>query len=211
MNWDTVTDEFFFELSELARYGKSIPETKRSVLSFTAKLFVPIGFLTPFTVELKMMFQQLCLINTSWDGVLEESILRKWRLLLDKLRFLNEIRIPRCYFQGKAIEIQIHGLSDAFHLAYAAVLYLRSVNADGRILVRLVASKSRVAPIKKQIVPRLELLGTLLLARLVNKVISTFMQLRTINWSDSTTALCWIKNERIWNNVYNIALKKFEV
>ena len=125
MNWDTVTDEFFFELSELARYGESIPETKRSVLSFTAKLFDPIGFLTPFTVELKMMFQQLCLTNTSWDGVLEEGVLRKWRLLLDELKFLNEVRIPRYYFQGKSIEIQIHGFSDASHLAYAALFYLR--------------------------------------------------------------------------------------
>ena len=93
------------------------------------------------------------------------------------------------------IEIQIHGLSDASNRAYAAVLYLRAVYTDGRILVRIVASKSKTAPIKKQSIPRFELLGTLLLARIVNKVNSKFKQLGTINWSDSTTALCWIKNE----------------
>ena len=49
-----------------------------------------------------------------------------------------------------------------------------------------------------QSIPRLELPGTLLLARIVNKVNSKFKQLGTINWSDSTTALCWIKNERVW-------------
>ena len=64
-------------MSDLSRYGKSIPETKRSFLSFTAKLFDPIGFLAPFTVELKIMFQQLCLTNTSWDCVLEDVLLRK--------------------------------------------------------------------------------------------------------------------------------------
>ena len=144
------------------------------------------------------MFQQLCLTNTSWDCVLEEVLLRKWRSILDELKFLSEVRIPRCYFQGKAIEIQIHGFSDASNRAYAAVLYLRSVYTDGRILVRIVASKSEVAPIKRQSIPRLELLGTLLLARIVNKVNSKFKQLGTINWSDSTTALCWIKNERVW-------------
>ena len=72
LSWDTVTDDFFFELS---RYGKSIPETKRSVLSFTATLLDPIGFLTPFTIESKIMFQQLCLTNTSWDCVLEEGLM----------------------------------------------------------------------------------------------------------------------------------------
>ena len=196
LNWDTVT-EFFFELSDLSRYGKSIHETKRSVLSFTAKLFDPIGFLTPFTVELKIMFQQLCLTNTSWDCVLEEVLLRKWRTILDKLKFQSEVRIPRCYFLGKTIEIQINGFSDASNRAYAAVLYLRSVYTDGRILVRIVASKSKVAPIKKQSIPRFQLLETLLLARIVNKVNSKFKQLGTMNWSDSTTALCWIKNERV--------------
>ena len=70
--------------------------------------------------------------------------------ILDELKFLSEVRIPRCNFQGKAIEIQIHGFSDASNRAYAAVLYLRSVYTDGRILVRIVASKSKVAPIKKQ-------------------------------------------------------------
>lgn len=147
---------------------------------------------------MKILFQQLCLIKTTWDGELEGNLLQTWRSLLDDLKCLTKVRIPRCYFQSSPVETQIHGFSDASDRAYAAVLYLRSVYEDGRIQVSLVASKSRVAPIKKQTIPRLELLGTVLLARLVNKFTSTVKQLRTINWSDSMTALCWIKNERIW-------------
>ena len=96
------------------------------------------------------------------------------------------------------MEVELHGFSDASQRAYAAVIYMRSRYSDGRVEVRLVASKSRVAPLKKQSIPRLELLGAVLLARLVNKFNSTSTQLKSLNWIDSMTALCWIRNERIW-------------
>ena len=51
---------------------------------------------------------------------------------------------------------------------------------------------------KKQSIPRLELLGAVLLARLVHQFSSKEKELKTINWTDSMTALCWIKNERMW-------------
>ena len=49
--------------------------------------------------------------------MLEEGLIRKWRALLDKLKFVSEVRIPRCYFQGKAIEIQIVGSNDGSNRA----------------------------------------------------------------------------------------------
>ena len=57
---------------------------------------------------------------------------------------------------------ELHGFSDASHKAYAAVVYLRSEHANGDIEVNLVASKSRVAPMKRQSIPLLELLGACL-------------------------------------------------
>ena len=70
------------------------------------------------------------------------------------------------------------------------LFYMRSLYSDGRIDVRLVSSKSRVAPLKKQSIPRLKLQGAVLLARLVNKFNSTVKLLKTINGIDSMTALC---------------------
>ena len=198
LNWDTSSDEFFFDLTELYNYGRALPETKRSILKLSSKIFDPIGVLTPFTVEMKVLFQELCQTKVEWDGKLEGNLIQVWKQLLDEMKYLNSVRIPRCYFQSGPLELQLHGFSDASDRALAAVIYMRSCYTDGRIDVRLVASKSRVAPLKKQSTPRLELLGAVLLARLVNKFNSTAKPLRTINWIDSMTALCWIKNERIW-------------
>ena len=198
LNWDTVSDEFFFDLQELYKFGSSLPPTKRSILKLTAKIFDPIGFLTPFTVEMKILFQELCLDKIDWDSELQGTLLLTWNTLLEELKYLYNVRIPRCYFRSSPIEIELHGFSDASNRAYAAVIYMRSLYQDGRVDVRLVASKSRVAPLKKQSIPRLELLGAVLLARLVHKFNSAVKQLKTINWTDSMTTLCWIKNERVW-------------
>ena len=120
-----------------------------------------------------------------------------WKSILDELKTLDSNRIPRCYFTFKPVDVQLHGFSDASEKAYATVVYIRSRYEDGRIDVKLVASKSRVAPLHKQSIPRLELLGALILARLANELTSLKTSFANF-WTDSMTTLCWIRNERIW-------------
>ena len=198
MNWDTVEDEFFFNFTDLYNYGMSLPATKRSVLKLTAMVFDPIGFLTPCTVEMKILFQELCLDKIDWDSNLPENLLGTWNSLLNELKCLNDVKIPRCYFRSRPVQFELHGFSNASHRAYAGVVYVRSLYENGEIDVRLVASKTRVAPLKRQTIPRLELLGALILARLMNSLNMTGSNVKTICWTDSMTTLCWIKNERTW-------------
>jgi len=59
---------------------------------------------------------------------------------------------------------ELHRFSDAYERAYPAVIYLRiSYGGGDCIEVSFVAS-----PMKKQSIPRLELMGATLLARLLN-------------------------------------------
>ena len=83
--------------------------------------------------------------------------------ILDDLGSLIEAKVPRCYFQfiEESRHHEIHGFSDTSDKAYAAVVYLRATYANGSVDVRLVAAKTRVAPLSKQSIPRLELLELL--------------------------------------------------
>ena len=170
ITWNSDTDQFMFCFSELIAYVNELPATKRSVLKVSAKIFDPLGLISPFVVRLKMLFQTLCIEGRSWDELLVGSAQEQWKRFTNELKALDKIRIPQCYFLSNSvpIDIQLHGFSDASEHAYAAVVYLRSVYEDGTVVSRLVASKTRVSPVKKQSIPRLELLGSLILARLVD-------------------------------------------
>ena len=52
---------------------------------------------------------------------------------------------------------KFHGFCDASEDAFAAVVYVRAVDANGEVCVSLVTSKTRVAPLKRLTIPRLEL------------------------------------------------------
>ena len=58
--WNIATDEFTFNLSDLAEQAKLLPTTKRSLLKISAKIFDPLGLLSPFTIQWKVLFQVLC-------------------------------------------------------------------------------------------------------------------------------------------------------
>ena len=200
MAWDTVADAFLFNLAELIEYARSLPVTKRSLLKWSSKIFDPLGFLSPFTIRLKILFQVLCLDKIDWDGELQGESRKQWNVLISELEILKTIRVPRCYYLPKLNRLitQIHGFSDASGRAMAAVVYTRTVYTNGRIDIKLMASKTKVAPVKKQTIPRLELIGAILLARLVNSLTSLEWNVEIFYWVDSITTLHWIRNDRNW-------------
>ena len=84
--------------------------------------------------------------------------------------------------------MQIHGFSDASRRAIAAVVYTRTVYMNGHIDVKLTASKTKVAPVKKQTIPHLELIRVTLLARFVNSLLTTLeWNVEIFYWVDSMT------------------------
>ena len=117
----------------------------------------------------------------------------QWR---SELPLLTSKHIPRCYFdkESRIISTELHGFCDASEQAYAAVIYLRMVDSSGAVQTSLVISKTKVAPIKRLTIPRLELCGAYLLAQLLYHVQQIFqLPLNCIYaWTDSTIVLGWL-------------------
>ena len=93
--------------------------------------------------------------------------------MINDLQLCNNVYIPRGIILGynKPIhKVELHGFSYASERAYAAVVYAKIQYESGEIDIRFVSSKSKVAPIRKQSIPRLELLGACLLSDLVNTI-----------------------------------------
>ena len=118
----------------------------------------------------KILFQDIWKSGVSWDDKLPYDLEARFLTWIQSTRSLSSLVIDRQYFVGvpwKSINyLEIHGFGDALEQDYGACVYLRLfLNNDCKI--SLVMSRTRVAPIKKWILPKLELMGAILCARLV--------------------------------------------
>ena len=98
--------------------------------------------------------------------------------------------------------LKLHGFGDSSKKAYCATVYFVYLGTDGKTHVRLVASKTRVAPLKELSIPRLEFMSAMILAQLMDTIrVALQSQLKIDGvefWLDSKTALSWIQNKGEW-------------
>ena len=68
------------------------------------------------------------------------------------------------------IDTQLHGFGDASESAYGGLIYLRTLYDDTTVVINLVMAKARVAPVKSQTIPRLELCASCNTAQILGQV-----------------------------------------
>ena len=164
IKWSPVLDIFRFVISK-PNLNKI---TKSSVLLVVAKLYDPVGWISPVIVRGKLFIQQLWKKDLQWDELLPAKDAEDWTSYIDELRFVSDVTIPRWIgLDPYALHSELHGFCDASERAYGSVIYLRVVDNSGRISVTLLTSITKVAPIKQLIIPRLELQAAVILARLI--------------------------------------------
>ena len=193
IEWNANQDHFRLTVAD---FPPTDNLTKRSLVSDIAKTFDVLGWFSPTIIKVKMLLQQLWEQKVDWDDAVPQSIVDAWSQWRSELQLLTNKHIPRCYFDKKSriASLELHGFSDASERAYAAVIYLRMTNTVGEIQTSLVIAKTKVAPIKRLTIPRLELCGAHLLEQLLHHVRQVFqLPLSSIYaWTDSTIILNWL-------------------
>lgn len=145
------------------------------------------------------MFSTILLWTTGlqWDELLTPELTAKWEVFVSSLSSLSGINIPRALNLASSTSVQLHGFSDASEVGYAAVVYLRCQQPNDDVIIRQIMAKTRVAPLKRVTLPRLELNGAHLLAQLTayccNVFKSVLPSLQCFLWCDSSVALTWLQ------------------
>ncbi|GFW95602.1 integrase catalytic domain-containing protein [Trichonephila clavipes] len=170
--------------------------TKRMVLSTIARIFDPLGLLGPIITWAKIFMQRLWLLELGWSDELPFKEEKEWHRFIDSLEAVNNISIDRCIVIHRAESLELHTFSDASEKAYGSSIYLKFISALGEVKVCLVTSKSRVSPLKQISIPRLELCGVVLAAKLMKVKEALNLQITAVHfWLDSTIVISWIHRE----------------
>ncbi|XP_047987201.1 uncharacterized protein LOC125227053 [Leguminivora glycinivorella] len=195
LKWNPKSDTFTYQTDKVANGSRKC--TKRIMLAEIAKIYDPLGFLSPVTVFVKHLIQLLWASGSGWDAVPPQNISDLWFRFIDELPLLQDIALPR-HVLPSTHQVSLHGFSDASEKAYAACVYIRVVDPNGAISTHLLIGKTKVAPLKRLTIPRLELCGAHLLSKLIKRVLTAYSSRISFDqvyaWSDSTITLAWLRS-----------------
>ena len=142
LSWNTKDDSFVFKTLPLL---ETCLFTKRLLLSTTARLFDPIGFLNPYSISLKILFQEAWRCGFGWDDILPNNFQKQIQVWMNGLKSIAKWKIPCCIspaaWGDESIEKELIAFSDASENAYGCCLYLKTTVKD-QVFINLIISKT---------------------------------------------------------------------
>lgn len=163
-------------------------------------VYDPLGFVTSFTVRGKRLVQDLARERIGWDEPLSVEHLSNWQKWLNELEDIPHFQTDRCFQLAEFGNIQrteLYHFSDASTTAYGSASYIRVVNTEGQVHCSLLFTRSRVTPLKKMTIPRLELAAAAMSVQqdeMICRELSIPID-ESVFWTDSTIVLSYIRNE----------------
>ena len=202
ITWLTDHDQFIISTDVPHK-----PYTKRGILSVINSIYDPLGILCPVILQGKIIqrevlpskSQDLDLFKYGWDDILPDQYKSAWNKWLDSLALVKDVSLKRSFYplNFNPVSQDLHAFADASNDAIGYVIYIRSINNEGKSHVAFVTAASKVSPKSASTIPRMELCAAVEAARVAS---STCLELenkpdRLFMYSDSQITLGYIKNE----------------
>ena len=212
--WDTEKDQLFVDTKinfgkkrkgirdqadiEPEQVVEQAPETitKRMIWRVALGQYDVLGLTCPFMVRLKLMMRELVQsgANDDWDKPVPDEYRSKFLHLIQMLKQIGSLRFPRCLVAEEcedSDEAELLVLVDGSRAASCALAYVRWDTPNGSRQCKLICGKTRVAPLKRISIPRMELQAAVAGVRLAERVqeYSGLKFKRRYFFTDSSAAL----------------------
>ena len=202
--WDKDTDTLTVNFSKSEN-----ATTKREVLRNLAKVYDPLGLATPFALQGKLIYREICNHKVPWDAQLSKQLVKRvgsWEQGLP-----TGVTVPRpvIHYREPVVDIQLHAFGDASTQGVGAAVYA-AIRQPSGTMQRLVAAEGRLAKLGLT-VPRLEFVSAHMATNLVTNVRNTLTDLpipKVYAWLDSTVALHWILGNGQYKQFVDNRVKK---
>ena len=197
MHWKEDTIIF----KKYAKLASQFTGAMKSLLSLVAKLYDPLGLISPYTNTARMIISECFRNKITYPDPVErlpsafQTISQNW---LNNLSELNNVSVNR-YIPNND-ESEYYFYSDASEEGICAVAYCRTEIADGVFDSNMITAKCTTAPLKlkdKMSIPRMELASILLCFRLYQFVSMTWKldQSKCHFFNDNVAALWWLRGQ----------------
>ncbi|GFR10468.1 transposable element Tcb2 transposase [Trichonephila clavata] len=151
-------------------------------------------------MNFKILLQKIWVQGFDWNEIISLELKMEFENLVFQISYLKDVFVPRKYFENCNFykDISLHIFCDASESAYGTVAYFRYCDKNSDIKTNFIVSKTRVAPLKKLSLPRLELMGAIVAARLYKYLSELFRDVCSAIHlcSNSSIVLYWIPQGR---------------
>jgi hypothetical protein len=152
MWYNTTTDQIWCAFEHIHDFDSKGTLQKRHIAGIVARIFDPLGLLSPFTMVSKLMWQQFLLDHprASWDTAISDKERQIWEEQISEAEKLKGLRFPRKLIDETADKHLLRSFSDASAKSLAACSYCIPVK-DGKLgKPRLVGGVTKIVNSSQQ-------------------------------------------------------------
>ena len=197
LKWIPSSDKIHLKLLSQQEEIEKAHLTKRLIASVTPSIYDPLGLLSPFVMQGKLLLHEAWKTTADWDTKLPDSFLPNWQQFIFDIPNMQQIQLPR-FIPGASNKknLSIVTCTDASKTGLGIVSYLRIGNKVPYSLHFLMA-RSATPNNMSHSIPKKELEALrrgIRVTEYLGKVLEVPVKKRYL-FSDSQVCIAWTKKD----------------